>query len=104
MLTIVTRVKLREGGAERWDRAMHARVQAARDRSGWVTAQLLKPVDEPLQRAIIGTWRSRDDWAAWHDDATFRETREDLSGLEEGPAETVWYEVVDVLTEGSGGR
>lgn len=95
MMTIVTRVRLRDGATEQWDRAMHARVDAARDARGWVSAQLLQGVDDPLERAIVGVWDSKDDWAAWHDDDTFRETREQLSGVEDGPQESTWFEVVE---------
>lgn len=42
MMTIITRVVLREEGAERWDGAMHERVAAAREKPGWISAQLLK--------------------------------------------------------------
>lgn len=94
-MTIVTRVRLRAGSTEQWDRAMHKRVQAARDARGWISAQLLKGVDDDLQRAIIGVWESKEDWTAWHDDEAFRETREELSGVEEGPQESVWFEVVE---------
>ena len=31
MMTIITRVKLRPGSTEQWDRAMHTRLEAARD-------------------------------------------------------------------------
>jgi heme-degrading monooxygenase HmoA len=95
MMTIVTTVTLKQDGVAQWDRAMHTRVRAAQDRPGWVGVQLLRPVDNPLRRAIIGTWQSREDWAAWHDDETFRETREHLAGLEDGASETIWYDVVE---------
>ena len=95
MMTIITRVKLREGSTEQWDRAMHVRVNAARDAKGWISAQLLKGVDEALERAIVGVWESKDDWAAWHHDDAFRETREQLSLVEERAQESVWFEVVD---------
>jgi heme-degrading monooxygenase HmoA len=92
-MTIVTQVVLRENGAEQWDAAMRARVDSAKDRPGWVAVQLLVPEGEPRRRAIVGTWESREDWAAWHDDETFRETRQQLDGLQAGPADTTWYEV-----------
>ena len=95
MMTIITRVKLRAGSTEQWDRAMHTRVQAARDAEGWVSAQLLKGVDDDLERAIVGVWESREAWSAWHDDDAFRDTREQLKGIEEGPQESVWFEVVE---------
>jgi heme-degrading monooxygenase HmoA len=96
MMTIVTTVTLTPAGAEQWDRAMGTRVEAARGRRGWVAAQLLKRADQPLQRAIVGTWDTRVDWEAWHQDETFRETRDQLDGLQVGPADTVWYEVVEL--------
>jgi len=94
-MTIITRVKLREGSPEQWDRAMQTRVEAARDAKGWISAQLLKGVDEPLERAIVGVWDSQEAWAAWHDDDAFTETREQLSGLEERPQESVWFGVIE---------
>lgn len=99
MMTIVTSVRLREDGVTEWDSAMHTRVETARERPGWVSAQLLKGVDDPLQRAIVGVWRSKEDWAAWHDDETFQETRQQLAGLEEEPADSTWFEVVEVAPQ-----
>ena len=95
MMTIITRVKLRAGSTEQWDRAMHTRVEAARSAKGWISAQLLKGVDEPLERAIVGVWDSKAAWAAWHDDDAFTETREQLSGVEERPQESVWFGVIE---------
>ena len=95
MMTIVTRVKLREEGIDQWDGAMHARLAAARGKPGWVSAQLLKGVDQPLERAIVGVWNSKNDWASWHDDEAFRATRRQLEGLEDGPTESTWFEVVE---------
>ena len=46
---------------------------------------------------VVGTWESRADWEAWHEDSTFAETRARMDGLQEGRSEMVWYEVV---TEG----
>jgi heme-degrading monooxygenase HmoA len=95
MMTIITRAKLRAGSTEQWDRAMHTRVEAARGAKGWVSAQLLKGSDEPLERAIVGVWDSKEDWAAWHNDEAFTQTREQLSGVEERAQESVWFEVVE---------
>lgn len=95
MMTIITRVKLKAGSAEQWDRVMRERVEAARGASGWVSAQLLTGVDEDLERAIVGVWESKDDWAAWHHDDAFEETRDQLSQVEERSQESVWFEVVE---------
>jgi heme-degrading monooxygenase HmoA len=98
MMTIITKVKLHKGCVDRWDGAMHRRVEAARGRPGWISAQLLKGADEPLERAIVGVWDSKDDWAAWHHDETFRESRDQLAGLEDGPTESRWFEVVEIAS------
>ena len=95
MMTIVTKVKLRADDVNEWDSAMHTRVEAARGRPGWISAQLLKGVDQPLERAIVGVWESKDAWANWHDDDAFRATRAQLAGLEDGPTESTWFEVVE---------
>jgi heme-degrading monooxygenase HmoA len=95
MMTVVTTVTLKDEASSQWDRAMHERVRGASDMDGWVAVQLLTEVNEPRRRAIIGTWQSRDHWARWHDDETFKATRAELAGLEDGPSTTVWYDVVE---------
>jgi heme-degrading monooxygenase HmoA len=95
MMTVVTTVTLKDEARSQWDRAMHERVRAASVMGGWVAVQLLREVNEPRRRAIIGTWQSREDWARWHDDETFKATRAELAGLEDGPSTTVWYDVVE---------
>jgi heme-degrading monooxygenase HmoA len=94
MMTIVTHVHLKEGTGNDWDGAMRKRLSAARSRPGWVGGQLLRPVDKPNGRVIVGTWRTRADWDAWHHDPRFADTRERLDGLESAPAEHWWHEVV----------
>jgi heme-degrading monooxygenase HmoA len=94
MMTIVTHVHLREGAGRDWDAAMRRRLSAARKRSGWVGGQLLRPADKPDRRVIVGTWRTRANWEAWHHDPQFTETRQRLDGLESAPAEHWWHDVV----------
>ena len=95
MMTIVSHVELKPGTEHEWDRAMHERLRAAEGRPGWVAGQLLRPVDKPNARVIVGTWDSREAWEAWHRDAAFRETRQRLDGLEARPAQDWWHEVVE---------
>jgi heme-degrading monooxygenase HmoA len=97
MMTVVTEVTLTPGCEPEWDAAMRERLSAAHDRPGWVGGQLTIPLAAPHKRAVIGTWESRADWEAWHEDDTFAETRTRMDGLQEGRGEMVWYEVV---TEG----
>jgi heme-degrading monooxygenase HmoA len=94
MMTIVTRLKLKEGKEPEWDAAMRERLSAAHDQDGWIAGQLLIPLDVVSERVIVGTWQTRAHWEAWHADPAFAETRKQLEGLEAGPAETWWHEVV----------
>ena len=94
MMTIVTHVHLKEGAGPEWDAAMRTRLSAAKKRPGWVGGQLLRPSDKPDRRVIVGTWRTRADWEAWHQDPKFAETHRRLDGLENGPGEHWWHEVV----------
>ena len=95
MMTIVTHVTLREGTEPEWDAAMRDRLAAAADKPGWVGGQLLMPLDRLNRRVIVGTWQTRADWEAWHQDPAFAETRQRLEGLEQGPAENWWHEVLE---------
>jgi heme-degrading monooxygenase HmoA len=94
MMTVITRLSLRDGAQEEWDATMNERLGAARDQQGWIGGQLLKPVDDEQARVIVGTWQSRAHWEEWHDEPAFRETRERLEGLQTGPAESTWHEAV----------
>jgi heme-degrading monooxygenase HmoA len=94
MMTIVTHVHLREGAGRNWDAAMRTRLSAAKKASGWVGGQLLRPADKPDRRVIVGTWRTRANWEAWHHDPQFTETRQRLDGLESAPAEHWWHDVL----------
>lgn len=94
MMTVMTTTRLRPGGEADWDAAMRERFDSARGRAGWVSGQLLTPEDQGSTRTIVGTWRSREDWAAWHDDPAFLEQRSTLERLEAEPSRTQWFVVV----------
>lgn len=94
MVTIVTDVQLRDGAAAKWDAVVRGRIAAAKERPGWIGALLLRSTDQPNRRVIIGTWRSRADWEAWHRDPRFVTTRQQLDGLVEEPEGRGWHEVV----------
>src|SRR5260370_32936036 len=93
MMTVITYVTLRDGAEPEWDAAMRERLERARGRAGWLRGQLLIPLDGLNKRVIVGTWRSRADWEAWHQDPAFVARRTRLEGLQAEPSETVWYEV-----------
>jgi len=94
MMTIVTHVTLREGSEPEWDAAMRARLGAVRGQPGWISTQLLMPNDGMHKRVIVGTWRTRAEWEAWHKDPAFAETRARLQGLEAAPRQEWWHEVM----------
>jgi heme-degrading monooxygenase HmoA len=94
MLTVITRLTLKDGAAQEWDTTMSDRMRAAEGQEGWVGGQLLKPLDEPATRVIVGTWESRAHWEDWHNEDAFRATRDRLEGLQAGPAEVTWHEAV----------
>jgi heme-degrading monooxygenase HmoA len=43
---------------------------------------------------IVGTWRSREDWEAWHADPAYLDQRATLQRLEAGPGRSEWFRVV----------
>jgi heme-degrading monooxygenase HmoA len=94
MLTVITRLTIRDGAEQEWDRTMSDRMRAVESQDGWIGGQLLRPLDEPAARVIVGTWESREHWEAWHGEEAFRETRERLEGLQGGPGEITWHEAV----------
>lgn len=102
MMTVVTYVTLRDGDEPEWDQAMRERLKNARGREGWIGGQILMALDSPNRRAIIGTWRTRADWEAWHDDESFHATRERLEGLETETNHTSWFEVLTDIRPGAG--
>jgi heme-degrading monooxygenase HmoA len=94
MMTIVSKVTLKDGAEPEWDEVMRERMEAAKDQPGWLGAQLLMPIGALNQRVIVGGWESRADWEAWHADEAFQETRRQLDGLESGRGEQSWHEVI----------
>jgi heme-degrading monooxygenase HmoA len=95
LFTVITTTTLRPGTEDEWDAAIGERFQSAHGRSGWVSGQLLTPEDDSDVRVIVGTWESKADWEAWHDDPAFLEQREKLEGLASKPSSVAWYSVVD---------
>ncbi len=94
MQVIITNVTLAAATESDWDTVMRERLDTARSADGWVSAQILRPLDSPQQRVIVGVWESQSAWEAWHNDATFRRTRDRLADLGSGVGETAWHEAV----------
>jgi heme-degrading monooxygenase HmoA len=95
MQTVVTTMKLNPDAEDEWDSLIRDRFLSAHGRDGWVSGQLLSPADSPHTRVIVGTWRTREDWAAWHEDPAFQTTRTRLDGLQAEEQGTTWYDVVE---------
>jgi heme-degrading monooxygenase HmoA len=94
MMTVITTMRLGPQDEEDWDSLIRQRFESAHDRPGWVSGQLLAPEDAPDTRVIVGTWRSREDWEAWHNDPAFLEQRTKLEQLDADQGSPTWYEVV----------
>jgi heme-degrading monooxygenase HmoA len=94
MMTVVTHIKIAEGHEPEWDAAMRERVDAAKQRPGFISVQLCTPVDGLNERVVIGTWQTRADWEAWHEDRIFAETRERMDRCEVQRKGEWWHEVL----------
>ena len=94
MQTIVTHVRIQAGKQETWDAAFRERVAAARGQDGFVAVQLCVPQGRENERVVIGTWRAREDWEAWHDTPEFRRTRHELEDTAPERESEWWHEVV----------
>jgi heme-degrading monooxygenase HmoA len=98
MMTVITYVTLNEGAEPEWDRVMAERLTEACAREGWVRGELLMPLEPMNKRVIVGTWRSRADWEAWHQDPAFTETAALLDALQAEVSGPQWHEVVVDVT------
>lgn len=94
MMTVITRVTLEQGTEPDWDAAMKDRMGTAESVEGWVAGQILIPLEALNERVIVGVWETRAAWEAWHNDPTFRETRERLSRIGADEGDTTWHEAV----------
>jgi len=102
MMTVITRVSLKAGSAPEWDEAMRRRLSAAPGQPGWIGGQMLIPLDGLNERIIVGTWETRADWEAWHNDPAFQETRERMEELQDQPDQLEWFEVAIEAREATG--
>jgi heme-degrading monooxygenase HmoA len=94
MVTVVTRVRIKDGRESEWDDVFSKRVEAARDQPGFEFVQLCRPDGAESDRVIVGTWQKHDDWKSWHDDPAFLETRQELEEIDQESRGSQWYEVV----------
>jgi heme-degrading monooxygenase HmoA len=83
MVTTVSQVTLKDGAASTWDQVMQERLEAVRALPGWVSGQVLKPLDDDGKRMVVGTWSS----------PSFQTTRKQLDELEATAHEQWWHEV-----------
>ena len=102
MMTVITRVTLTAGTEPEWDEAMRERLKAAHGQPGWIGGQLLIPLEALNHRVIVGTWQTRADWEAWHEDPACVDTRKRMEGLQEGPDQMEWFEVMSEGRDSAG--
>lgn len=95
MMTVVTTMKLRPESAAEADQLIQERFRSAHQRDGWISGQLLSPTDTTDTRVIVGTWRSKAEWDAWHEDPAFLATRERLDQMQTEAHTTAWFDVID---------
>lgn len=94
MVTTVTQMMLKRGGEKAWDAVMQERLDAAKKRNGWLEGQVLMPMDgKTPRRIVVGSWKSRHDWEAWHRDPVVKSTRARIDSLESEPPRQWWHEV-----------
>lgn len=96
MKTVITYVTLADSIVTEWDDTMQRRLQAAESAPGWVAGQILASSENPGERVIVGVWEAREDWAAWHEDEAFRQTRSRLERLGARSGTTTWYDTLYV--------
>ncbi|ELT44232.1 antibiotic biosynthesis monooxygenase family protein [Arthrobacter nitrophenolicus] len=95
MITVVSTMQLKSNSENEWDHLIRERFKSAHDKEGWISGQLLAPSHEPSTRVIIGTWRSRQDWEAWHKDPAFLASRTRLDELQSVDHQTALYDVIE---------
>jgi heme-degrading monooxygenase HmoA len=94
MVTVVTHIVIKNGEEPQWDAGFRERVEAARQQAGWVSVQLCIPLGAMNERVVIGTWKTRADWEAWHATEAFQETREAMDASEAERRGEWWHELV----------
>lgn len=94
MMTVITEITIEPGQEPQWDGAFQERFQDAKNQPGWVSMQLLIPLDAPNTRVVVGTWHTRADWEAWHNAEAFQQTRQIMDAVKQTSSEDRWYEVV----------
>ncbi|MEV7476013.1 antibiotic biosynthesis monooxygenase family protein [Pseudarthrobacter oxydans] len=95
MITVVSTMQLESNSENEWDQLLRERFKSAHDKAGWISGQLLASAGAPSTRVIIGTWRSRSDWEAWHEDPAFLASRTRLGELQSVDHQTVLYDVIE---------
>jgi len=98
MMTVMTYLTLKQGAEPEWDRIMATRLSTASERGGWTRGEILMPLGDLNKRVIVGTWESRADWEAWHEDPMFKDTADRLEVLQIESSGPQWHEVVADVT------
>jgi heme-degrading monooxygenase HmoA len=98
MMTVITETTIESGQEPPWDAAFEERLRDVQNQSGWISMQLLIPLDAPNKRVVIGTWQTRAAWEAWHTTETFQRTRKQMDAVKQSSSDDSWYEVVNTAS------
>ena len=76
---------------------MRERVEAARSAPGWLGVSVWAPADNPLQRVIVGRWRSPEAYDAWTQTESYIGTKTVLDECQAAPPEIEQFRSVFVV-------
>jgi heme-degrading monooxygenase HmoA len=93
MKTVITETTVKAGQEQVWNEVYRRRLEDARRQPGFVGMELLIPEGEPNRRLVVGTWRSKDDWSAWHQTESFKQSRDAMNAATSDDGTPSWYDV-----------
>ncbi len=97
-MTIISETTIEPGQEPQWDQAYQQRLEDARGQPGFITAQLLIPIEALNRRVVVGTWQTRAHWEAWHNTPAFQSTRQAMDLVQQSEVYQHWYEVIGHAT------
>jgi heme-degrading monooxygenase HmoA len=95
MFVVANRIPVADGRGEEFEERFRDRAGLVEDREGFVSLEILRPVDAD-RYVVLTHWESEADFEAWTDSEAFREAhrRETPEGLVEGHPDLETHEVV----------
>ena len=94
---VIGRFALRPGKEAQWESVLRERVEAARSAPGWLGVSVWAPADNPLQRVVVGRWRSPEAYDAWMQTESYIRTKAVLDTCQAAPPEIERFRSVFVV-------